>query len=76
MVSSVFFLPVLWACVSLVALLVLVACPGLWGFCLVVLLGSRTCVLLFDWLFVFFVPACGYFIRFILVSGCCLFPPI
>ena len=29
MVSSVFFVPVFWACVSLVALLVLVACPGL-----------------------------------------------
>ena len=34
MVSSVFFLPVFWACVSLVTLLVLVACPGLWGICL------------------------------------------
>ena len=76
MVSSVSFLIVLWACVSLVALFVLVACSGLWGFCLVVLLGSRTWVLLFDWLFVFVVPACGYFIRFILVSGCCHFPPI
>ena len=55
-----------WFCV---VGLVLVACPGLWGLCLVVLLGSRIWGLLFDWLFVFVVPVCGYFIRFIFVSG-------
>ena len=54
-----------WFCV---VGLVLVACPGLWGLCLVVVLGCRTWVL-FDWLFVFVVPVCGYFIRFIFVSG-------
>ena len=63
----------MWACVSLVFLCYWdgVGClPRAVGFMLGCFVGfARTWVLLFDWLFVFVVPVCGYFIRFIFVSG-------
>ena len=47
------------------------------GFMLGCFVGfACTWVLLIDWLFVCVVPVCGYFIRFIFVSGCCPFPLI
>ena len=64
--------PGLWAVLGLFFLcpgcgllvLVLFAFPGLWGFCLVVLVGCARMWVLglffsFDWLFVLFVPVCG-----------------